>query len=187
MRERPLLAGPAACRSPSAGEQRLSDPKGGRRTWQFRRHPSPSAARIIRLGTGLIAGAPSANPRPSLVMVPTPSPARRTRSSPESAQRTSAVMRAPSVQSGSSPASFTTTARPSPSHSIGKRTRRPAGRPTSTRSGRTPPRSTENAALAAAEAQVPVVHPLRSPFRPATVGLISGSWGTCSALIPDKF
>jgi len=69
---------------------------------------SPSAARIIRLGTGLIARAPSASPSPGLVMVPTPSPARRMLSSLASAQSTSAVMRAPSVQSGSSPASFTT-------------------------------------------------------------------------------
>ncbi len=37
---------------------------------------SPTAARIIARGTGLIAGAPTASPMPGLVIVPTPAPAR---------------------------------------------------------------------------------------------------------------
>src|SRR5205807_8547448 len=128
---------------------------------------SPSAARIIFRGTGLMAGAPTGSPSPGSVIVPTPSPARR--SCPETSagpNSTVAVMRAPSVQSGSSPASFTTTASngsPDGPGSTGNVTRSPPGRPTSTVSGRTPVQSPTVAALAAAEAQVPVVQPVRSP------------------------
>ena len=94
---------------------------------------SSRAARIIRCGTGLIAGAPTASPMPGFVIVPTPGPARSSveRKSPDG-HSTSAVTRAPSVQSGSSPASFTTTHRFGTALSTGKLTRRPDGSPTST-------------------------------------------------------
>lgn len=55
----------------------------------------PRADRIIRRGTRLIAGAPTGRPRPGLVIVPIPSPARRTCSRPAPWVCTSAVMRAP--------------------------------------------------------------------------------------------
>src|SRR5262249_5619661 len=133
---------------------------------------SLSAARIMRSGTGLIAGAPTGNPRPGFVIVPTPGPARRrVAHSPGAGHSTAAVTRAPSVQSGSSPASFTTTHRAGASLSTGKRTRRPEGRPTSTVSGAEPVTSPTAAAFATAVAQVPVVHPARSPVvRAATSG-----------------
>ena len=86
-------------------------------------------------------------------------------------------MRAPSVQSGSSPASFTTMAVAGPSGSgsgpapsTANSTRRPLGRATSTFSGMTPVTSPIVAALAAADADVPVVHPVRSPRAPASSG-----------------
>ena len=64
----------------------------------------------MRRGTSVIDGPPTARPRPGRVTTPMPGPARSSVSGP-AAQSTSAVMRAPSVQSGSSPASFTTTHR----------------------------------------------------------------------------
>ncbi len=58
-----------------------------------------------------MAGPPTARPRPGIVTVPTPSPARYTRRPGWcGSKRKSTVRRAPSVQSGSSPANFTTTA-----------------------------------------------------------------------------
>src|SRR4028119_1835419 len=83
----------------------------------------------IRRGTSFIAGPPTASPSPGLVTTPTPSP--RSRCIPGSSHgETRAVRCAPSVTSGSSPASLTTTASaqvpssPTSHRSTGKRTRR---------------------------------------------------------------
>src|SRR5437763_9056036 len=126
---------------------------------------SASAAAITRRGTGLIAGSPTARPSPGLVIVPTPGPARSCGPvDPVGAHSAEAVMRAPSVQSGSSPASFTTIARAGASPgSTPNSTRRPSGGATSTTSGTVPVTRPSAAALAAADAQVPVVQPVRRP------------------------
>src|SRR6266508_2878083 len=105
---------------------------------------SPMARLICARGTGLIAGPPTSRPRPGLVTVPTPSPARQV--TPGWALGCSRTVRwAPWVTSGSSPASFTTTAsaQPSPAsaRSTGKRTRCPPGRATSTSASAWPPAS----------------------------------------------
>ncbi len=147
---------------------------------------SPTAARIIRLGTGLMAGAPTGRPSPGLVTVPTPMPAS---SSVSGAADHSAVtvMRAPSVQSGSSPASFTTTQRFDASASTGKATRSPLGRRTFTSRGGVPVVNPMAAAFAAADAHVPVVHPVRKPLltrsdSPSeTCASSSGSTDGCAA------
>ena len=119
---------------------------------------------IMRRGTRLMAGAPTGRPRPGRVTVPMPGPARRSDDSfPAFAHDATAVMRAPSVQSGSSPASLTTTAAAGPPLSTGKLTLRPPGRATSTSVGAVPVSRAMAAALAAAEAQVPVVQPVRRP------------------------
>ena len=140
---------------------------------------SAMAARIIRRGTGLMAGAPTGRPRPGLVTVPTPTPARSSvLATLGDAHSAVAVTRAPSVQSGSSPASLTTTQRLglSCAASTGNVTRLPLGRRTSTSFGGAPCTRPMTAALAAAEAQVPVVHPVRSP-------LVTPRWpcGTCGS------
>src|SRR5579875_1042507 len=143
----------------------MSSPPGTEKVTSKEWLPTSSrAVVIIRRGTGLMAGAPTGSPSPGLVTVPTPSPASK-RGGPgeELVSRAVAVMRAPSVQSGSSPASFTTTAQAGPSASTGKRTRRPPGRATSTSEGTEPVTRPMAAALAAAEAQVPVVQPVRRP------------------------
>src|SRR5579884_3857428 len=126
---------------------------------------SDSAARIMRRGTGLIAGAPTGRPKPGKVMVPIPGPAtRREAFSPDGRHETDAVIRAPLVQSGSSPASLTTTQLAGSTDSTGNETRVPLGRATSTSGGALPVTRARAAALAAAEAQVPVVQPVRRPF-----------------------
>ncbi len=135
---------------------------------------SPTAAVIWRRGTGLMAGPPIGRPSPGRVTRPTPSPPSMRRPGSGS-RKTRAVRWAPWVTSGSSPASFTTTASASPSPSrqlaTANVTRRPpAGRPTSTRSCARPLTSAAAAALAAAAAQVPVVHPDRRS-RPATLAV----------------
>ena len=130
---------------------------------------SPSTSRtasvIIRRGTGLIAGPPTVRPRPALVTVPTPTPARKTTSS---AGRTVTVRWAPWVTSGSSPASLTTTAVAASSHrsaeSTSKVCRLPEGKPISTVAGVVPSRSSSAAALAAAAEHAPVVNPVRKAF-----------------------
>ena len=129
---------------------------------------SAAASPIIRLGTELIAGPPTSSPRPGRVTVPTPSPPRR--SSPGSRdQATVAVTRAPWVTSGSSPASFTTTAEAQPSpvrgSSTANRWSKPAGRGMVTSSTGSPSSRWVHAARVAAAAQAPVVKPLRSPRR----------------------
>src|SRR6266516_5547962 len=136
---------------------------------------SPTAAVICWRGTGLIAGPSTGKPRPGRVTVPTPSPPSRRTPGPASSV-TLAVRWAPWVTSGSSPASLTTIAsaqRPSApgpgarvQRSTAKATRRPVrGRPTSTWVWGSPLSSAAVAALAAAAAQVPVVHPGRRPRR----------------------
>src|SRR6266536_19373 len=164
----------------------IRSPSGTLITTRMPRSPTTSVTAwvIIARGTGLIAGPPTGSPSPGLVTTPTPTPPAS--STPGAArQETVAVRCAPCVTSGSSPASLTTTARatdpgragsaaagPEPSRSgtisarsTAKVTRRPEGRPTSThRGGGGPCASSWAAALAAAEAQVPVVQPVRSAF-----------------------
>jgi hypothetical protein len=127
-----------------------------------------AASPIMRRGTALIAGPPTSSPSPGRVTVPTPSPPRS--SSPGSeVQATVAVTRAALVTSGSSPASFTTTAeaQPSPSRqsSTAKAWSKPAGRAMVTSATGAPSSSRRQAARVAAAAQAPVVKPLRSPRR----------------------
>src|SRR5438477_419732 len=129
-------------------------PGSEKRTTSGRSVTSASAPRIMARGTGLMAGAPTGRPSPGSVMVPTPSPARSSCPGESgSAKVTVAVIRAPSVQSGSSPASFTTTASnasPDGPGSTGNVTRSPPGRVTSTVTGRRPAPNPMAAALAAA-------------------------------------
>src|SRR5918994_2798044 len=139
----------------------------------------------MRRGTSFIAGPPTASPSPGLVTTPTPSP--RSRCIPGSSHgETRAVRCAPSVTSGSSPASLTTTASaqapPSPTsqRSTGKRTRRSSplrGSFMSTSSCASPLTSALAAALAAAAAQVPVVQPVLS-FSPLTLCMLGGMEGS---------
>ena len=142
--------------------------------------PSPSASSaspavlrfsmMLRRGTGLIAGPPTANPSPGLVTMPTPVPPRTSMPPPPERRLTSAVSRAPWVTSGSSPASLTLTARArSPSvqpSSMAKVTRWPLGSRHSTRPGTCPDTRPRTAAVAAAAALAPVVKPVRAPRRP---------------------
>ena len=127
---------------------------------------SSTTARIIRLGTGLMAGSPTATGNPGRVTVPTPGPARKTTPSPAPARRTVARINARWVTSGSSPASLTTPAdaasRSSRSVASANAGCCPLGRVTSTGSGNSPVSSAVKAALVAAVAQAPVVQPRRS-------------------------
>src|SRR5215208_4051363 len=132
-----------------------------------------------------MAGPPTGSPSPGLVTTPTPSP--RSSSSPRcSRHETRAVRRAPSVTSGSSPASLMTTAsahEPPRSHrSTSNSTRRSGpflGNFTSTRSCVWPLTRARAAALAAAAAQVPVVQPVLS-FWPLTFSMLGGMEGSRS-------
>ena len=85
---------------------------------------SASASRIIARGAGLIAGSPTASGRPGRVTVPTPSPARKPIPEPGAAQATSAMISAPWVTSGSSPASLTMPARARSVAQFGERQRK---------------------------------------------------------------
>jgi len=133
----------------------------------FRHSPSArasaTAARIIRRGTGLIAGSPTATGKPGLVTRPTPGPLTRTifSSCPSSSQRTVAPISAPLVTSGSSPASLTTVAMACsalpPKRQRAKRWRESSGKGISTAPGFSRPSRQRTAALAAAAAQAPVV------------------------------
>src|ERR687895_1784660 len=141
-----------------------------------------------------MAGPPTGSPSPGLVTRPTPSP--RSSSNPCSSRHEMwAVRWAPSVTSGSSPASLITTAsaheapRSQRSTSNSKRRSRPfPGNFTSTRACRRPLTSALAAALAAAAAQVPVVQPVLSlwPFTFSMLGGMEGSrslrGGICSLL-----
>ena len=133
---------------------------------------SPASSRtlrtIIRRGTGLIAGSPTGTGRPGSVTCPTPSPPARM--IPGSAcQATVACNSAPSVTSGSSPASLITPQR-TPS---AVRSQRATAKFTSSRTGRSivisvtacPVSSARVAARAAAVAQLPVVKPSRKSVR----------------------
>src|SRR5918995_4844834 len=141
----------------------------------------------MRRGTAFIAGPPTGSPSPGLVTTPTPSP--RSRSSPGSSRHEARAVRwAPSVTSGSSPASLTTTASvqapPSPnSHrSTWNSTRRSSpffGSFMSTRTCGSPVASARAAALAAAAAQVPVVQPVLS-LSPLTFSMLGGMEGSRS-------
>src|ERR687894_2604407 len=141
----------------------------------------------MRRGMAFIAGPPTGSPSPGLVTTPTPSP--RSRSSPGSSRHEARAVRwAPSVTSGSSPASLTTTASvqapPSPnSHrSTWNSTRRSSpffGSFMSTRSCGSPVASARAAALAAAAAQVPVVQPVLS-LSPLTFSMLGGMVGSRS-------
>src|SRR5215210_2349613 len=132
-----------------------------------------------------MAGPPTGRPRPGLVTRPTPSPL--SSSSPGSSRHeTRAVRCAPSVTSGSSPASFTTTASaqapPSSHRSTSNSTRLSAPFPgnfTSARVCGRPLTSAFVAALAAAAAQVPVVQPVLS-FCPLTFSMLGGMDGSRS-------
>ena len=78
----PGAAGPAP---------RRARPRPRRRRRRCRRAAAATAAtcsRMIRRGTGLIAGSPTASGRPGLVTVPTPGPARKTTPLPGSPRRT---------------------------------------------------------------------------------------------------
>src|ERR687892_309051 len=140
---------------------------------------------IIRRGTAFMAGPPTGSPSPGLVTMPTPSP--RSSSSPcSSRHETRAVRWAPSVTSGSSPASLITmasaheTPRSHLSTSNPTRRSRPfPGNFTSTRAGRRPLTSALAAALAAAAAQVPVVQPVLSLW-PLTFSMLGGMEGSRS-------
>src|SRR5829696_8883009 len=132
-----------------------------------------------------MAGPPTGSPSPGLVTRPTPSP--RSSSSPGSSRHeTRAVRWAPSVTSGSSPASLMTTAsahedpRSHRSRSNATRRSRPfPGSFTSTRACGSPLVSARAAALAAAAAQVPVVQPVLS-FWPLTFSMLGGMEGSRS-------
>src|SRR5829696_6063968 len=132
-----------------------------------------------------MAGPPTGSPSPGLVTRPTPSP--RSSSSPGSSRHeTRAVRWAPSVTSGSSPASLMTTAsahedpRSHRSRSNATRRCRPfPGSFTSTRACGSPLASARAAALAAAAAQVPVVQPVLS-FWPLTLSMLGGMEGSRS-------
>ena len=151
-----------AIRSPSGTEMITVTPLVPRST------ASPTAWVIIARGTGLMAGPPSSSPRPGLVTTPTPTPPSSSRPGwPR--QRTVAVSRAPWVTSGSSPASLTTTAI---AWLLARACTRPRGSGPAGRTAGRPPRCVASrrvasavvAALAAADAQVPVVQPVRSAF-----------------------
>src|SRR5829696_710741 len=137
----------------------------------------------MRRGTSFMAGPPTGRPSPGFVTTPTPSP--RPSSIPgSSCQETRAVICAPWVTSGSSPASLTTTAsaQPSPtSHrSTSNFTRRFSplrGSLISTSSCATPLISAFAAAFVAAVAQVPVVQPVLS-FSPLTLCMLGGMEGS---------
>src|SRR5918995_3749649 len=139
----------------------------------------------MRRGTSFIAGPPTGSPRPGFVTTPTPSP-RSSSILPPARHDTRAVRCAPCVTSGSSPASLTTTAsaHPSPiSHrSTSKETRRSSpflGSLTSTLFCGFPVSRAFAAALAAAAAQVPVVHPVLS-FSSLARAMLAGIEGSRS-------
>ena len=90
-----------ARRSPSGTEMTASSPP----DQSARAQTSSRFSRIIRRGTLLMAAAPTGWSRPGFVTRPTPGPPSMT--IPGSSRRdTRAKMRAPSVTSGSSPASL---------------------------------------------------------------------------------
>ena len=127
---------------------------------------SMSMSRINARGAGLIAGSPTASERPARVTVPTPSPAANPMPEPGAAHAVSAIISAPCVMSGSSPASLTTPARApvplSSARASGKVAVPPRGNRIATGSGKRPVSIAAKAAREAAAAQAPVVQPRRS-------------------------
>src|SRR5918995_2129136 len=139
----------------------------------------------IRLGTSFMAGPPTGSPSPALKTPPPPPPLPSPPPAPPR-HETRAVRCAPSVTSGSSPASLTTTAsahEPPNSHlSTSNSTRRSAPLPgslTSMRACGSPLASAFVAAFAAAAAQVPVVQPVLS-LSPLTFSMLGGMDGSRS-------
>ena len=149
----------------------------------FGSRTSSTEYEIIRRGTAFMAGPPTGARVPGLVTMPTPSP--RSSSSPcSSSHETRAVRWAPSVTSGSSPASLTTTASahesPRSHRSTSNSTRRSRPFPaTLHRRGPRRPLTALAAALAAAAAQVPVVQPVLSLW-PLTFSMLGGMEGSRS-------
>ena len=129
---------------------------------------SATVSRIIRRGTGLIAGSPTGTGRPGLVTVPTPEPARNATPLPAAPSRTVAATRAWWVTSGSSPASLMipALAKPLPSASVASANegRCPLGSTIVTGSGNSPVSNAVYAARVAAVAHAPVVQPRRRRF-----------------------
>src|SRR5919107_4960152 len=139
----------------------------------------------MRRGTAFMAGSPRGTPSPGLATLPAPLPP--SRSSPLSSRHeTRAVRWAPSVTSGSSPASLMTTASaheaPRSHRSTSNSTRRSRPFPgsfTSTRVCVRPLASAPAAALAAAAGQGPVVQPVLSLW-PLTFSMLGGMEGSRS-------
>src|SRR5579871_713520 len=136
---------------------------------------SVTIAAMFWRGIGLIAGPPTSSPNPGFVTLATPAPPSiATPGSPCSS--TSAMSSAPCVQSGSSPASFTTLQRACVSVLSQRFSKNvtcfPLGSVVSISLSNPPVARQRAAALAAAAAQAPVVYPLRSPprFRGGTLG-----------------
>ena len=120
---------------------------------------------IIWRGTGLMAGSPTAIGNPGLVIVPTPLPCRNRTPCPDLPKRSSAMIKAPWVTSGSSPASFIMPAIAISSDcsciSTAKEATLPLGVSILTHSGNFFVIRAVYDAIVAAVAQVPVVQPNR--------------------------
>ncbi len=123
---------------------------------------SRSARSIIMRGTGLIAGSPMETLSPGRVTVPTPSPARKLTAPGTGESFTAALIMMPSVESGSSPASFITPQLPSSYPTTGSVKILSSGVVISTLAGQGDPSARSAAAFAAAAAQLPVEYPSRS-------------------------
>ena len=127
--------------------------------------PSPTASAIIRRGTRVTAGSPTAMPVPGRVTVPTPGPpAISSPWYPSGSRHTPTTISAPCVTSGSSPPSLITEQRTPSAGDTGQlrctlsvAAPRPPGSGTDTSSGACPDSISITAALAAAAAVVPVV------------------------------
>src|SRR3954447_4929531 len=130
-----------------------------------------TCSRMNCRGIGLIAGSPTGRGSPGLVTVPTPGPARKVTPEPAGPCITVTETSAPWVTSGSSPASLTTPAPATPSVSDSVASANdgclPWGRSIVTGSGNSPVSSAVYAAVVAAVAHAPVVHPYRSPGAPS--------------------
>ena len=123
---------------------------------------SRSARSIIMRGTGLIAGSPMGTLSPGRVTVPTPSPARKLTAPGTGESFTAALIMMPSVESGSSPASFITPQLPSSYPMTGSVKILSSGVVISTLARQGDPSARSAAAFAAAAAQLPVEYPSRS-------------------------
>ena len=161
MPRRPLVVRAASTSPPGIASVTSRSPASPRS-----RAISATRCPISLRGPGLIAGSPTDRGNPGRVTTPTPSPAMNSTPEPASPRQTEARIRAPSVTSGSSPASLITAAvarggrndRSARSNTG----RSPRGNRIDTGSGKRPVRSAMYAALVAAAAQAPVVQPRRS-------------------------